>query len=89
MPAVMEAIAKMTKAEKVDILNYLLGDVASSGEMFVPLQHVAYFGKTKNYEREHSRARSELMDIPKRWIRNPELDKSLDDMRTIDEELWK
>mgnify|MGYP002626502721 FL=1 len=41
MPAVMEAIDKMTTAEKVAIMNYLWGAVAASGENFVPVWHIA------------------------------------------------
>ena len=32
MPAVMEAIGKMTTAEKVEVMNYLWVAVASAGE---------------------------------------------------------
>ena len=41
MPAVMEAIDKMTTAEKVAIMNYLWDAVAASGESFVPVWHIA------------------------------------------------
>ncbi len=40
MPAVMEAIDKMTTEEKVEIMNYLWGTLAASGEQFVPVWHV-------------------------------------------------
>ena len=48
MPAVMEAIDRMTTAEKVEVMNYLWGTVVSSGERFVPVWHIEDFeGTTK------------------------------------------
>ena len=41
MPAVMEAIDRMTTAEKVEIMNYLWVAVAASGERFVPVWQIA------------------------------------------------
>ena len=41
MPAVIEAIDRMTTAEKVAMMNYLWNAVASSGEMFVPVWRIA------------------------------------------------
>lgn len=46
MPAVMEAIDRMTTAEKVEVMNYLWGSVVSSGEMFVPVWHIEDLGNT-------------------------------------------
>ncbi len=46
MPAVMEAIDRMTTAEKVEVMNYLWGSVVSSGEMFVPVWHIEGLGNT-------------------------------------------
>ena len=43
MPAVMEAIDKMTTEEKVEVMNYLWGTLAASGEQFVPVWHVVDF----------------------------------------------
>ena len=40
MPAVMEAIDRMTTSEKVEVMNYLWAAVASSGEKFVPVWHI-------------------------------------------------
>ena len=40
MPVVMEAIDKMTTEEKVEVMNYLWGAIAASGEQFVPVWHV-------------------------------------------------
>ena len=46
MPAVMEAIDRMTTAEKVEVMNYLWGSVVSSGEMLVPVWHIEGLGNT-------------------------------------------
>ncbi len=40
MPAVMEAIDRMTPEEKVEVMNYLWGTMVASGERFVPVWHV-------------------------------------------------
>ena len=40
MPAVMEAIDRMSTAEKVDVMNYLWAALSKSGEKFVPVWHV-------------------------------------------------
>ncbi len=40
MPAVMETIDKLTIAEKVEVMNYLWGSIAASGERFVPVWHI-------------------------------------------------
>ena len=40
MPAVMETIDKLTIAEKVEVMNYLWGSIAASGEQFVPVWHI-------------------------------------------------
>jgi hypothetical protein len=40
MPAVMEAIDRMSTAEKVDVMNYLWAAISKSGESFVPVWHV-------------------------------------------------
>ena len=40
MPAVMEAIDRMTPEEKVEVMNYLWGTMMASGERFVPVWHV-------------------------------------------------
>ncbi len=41
MPAVMEAIDRMSTAEKVDVMNYLWDVLSKSGEKFVPVWHIA------------------------------------------------
>ena len=41
MPAVMEAIDRMSTAEKVDVMNYLWAALSKSGERFVPVWHIA------------------------------------------------
>jgi len=41
MPAVMEAIDRMSTAEKVDVMNYLWVALSKSGKMFVPVWHIA------------------------------------------------
>ena len=41
MPAVMEAIDRMSIAEKVDVMNYLWAVLSRSGEGFVPVWHIA------------------------------------------------
>ena len=41
MPAVMEAIDRMSTAEKVDVMNYLWAALSKSGKMFVPVWHIA------------------------------------------------
>ena len=41
MPAVMEAIDRMSTAEKVDVMNYLWAAIFQSGERFVPVWHIA------------------------------------------------
>ena len=41
MPAVMEAIDRMSTAEKVDVMNYLWAALSKSGKRFVPVWHVA------------------------------------------------
>ena len=41
MPAVMEAIDRMSTAEKVDVMNYLWAVLSKSGERFVPVWHIA------------------------------------------------
>ena len=41
MPAVMEAIDRMSTAEKVDVMNYLWAAISKSGERFVPVWHIA------------------------------------------------
>ena len=40
MPVVMEAIDRMTTAEKVVVMNYLWASLLSTGERFVPVWHV-------------------------------------------------
>ena len=40
MPAVIEAIDKMSTAEKVDVMNSLWAVLSRSGERFVPVWHV-------------------------------------------------
>ena len=40
MPAVMETIDKLTIAEKIEVMNYLWGAIAASGERFVPVWHI-------------------------------------------------
>ena len=40
MPVVMEAIDRMTTAEKVVVMNYLWASLSSTGERFVPVWHV-------------------------------------------------
>ena len=40
MPAVMEAIDRMTTAEKVEVMNYLWVAISSAGEKFVPVWHI-------------------------------------------------
>ena len=44
MPAVMEAIDKLTTAEKVEVMNYLWGAVTAAGERFVPVWRIAGYG---------------------------------------------
>lgn len=41
MPAVMEAIDRMSTNEKVEVLNYLWAAISKSGESFVPVWHVS------------------------------------------------
>ena len=41
MPAVKEAIDRMSTAEKVDVMNYLWAAISKSGERFVPVWHIA------------------------------------------------
>ena len=41
MPAVMEAIDRMSTAEKVDVMNCLWAVLSKSGERLVPVWHVA------------------------------------------------
>ena len=41
MPAVMEAIDRMSTAEKVDVMNYLWASISKSDERFVPVWHLA------------------------------------------------
>ena len=41
MPAVKEAIDRMSTAEKVDVMNYLWVALSKSGKMFVPVWHIA------------------------------------------------
>lgn len=42
MPAVMDAIDRMSTAEKVDVMNYLWAAISKSGEDFVPVWHIAH-----------------------------------------------
>lgn len=41
MPAIMDAIDKMTTAEKLDVMNYLWKAVAADGEMPIPVWRIA------------------------------------------------
>jgi hypothetical protein len=46
MPAIMEAIDKMSMAEKVEVMNYLWLSVSSSGERVVPVWHIENIQQT-------------------------------------------
>lgn len=46
MPAVLEAIDKLSIAEKVEIMNYLWFSVSASDERFVPVWRIEDFQKS-------------------------------------------
>ena len=77
MPAVMDAIDKMSIAEKVDVMNYLWVAISKSGERFVPVWHIA----NPQGENEPSRKRVSQYGALKDKITYmaPDFDAPLDD----------
>lgn len=77
MPAVMEAIDKMTTAEKVEVMNYLWGAVVASGEAFVPVWHIADSHNSARPDRKRVSQYGSLKDVITYMA--PDFDEPLED----------
>ena len=79
----MEAIDRMTTAEKVEVMNYLWGAVVSSGERFVPVWHIEDFGNTAKPEKKRV---SQYGALKGKVQMSPDFDAPLDDFA---EYIWE
>ena len=77
MPAVMEAIDRMTPEEKVEVMNYLWGAMVASGERFVPVWHVEPCNEVAKPVRKRVSQYGALKD--KITYMSPDFDEPLED----------
>ena len=76
MPAVMEAIDRMSIAEKVEVMNYLWAAISRTGEKFMPVWQIDDSQDVKGVSQEKS---SQYGALKGRVKMTPDFDAPLED----------